>query len=168
MRKQRKYLRDLCQTLKASQKERDFTNPPHLIFFPLNSFVQVVARLQLFLDFPGQIVGIINSDCRFRLWVFFTDFVSLYGALFVVGEVLYLFSGWRFNEIESVSNYILWWLFPLSLSDSFIHAVVEVKEIFIRSYLLFFRVFPLLMRELKKKRKILEGHLVQTSWLKFT
>lgn len=65
-------------------------------------------------DLPGQIVGIINSDCRFREYNFFLPSWDLL-LRWLFRKVLYLFSGWRFNEIESVSNYILWWWFLLSL-----------------------------------------------------
>lgn len=66
-------------------------------------------------DLPGQIVGIINSDCRFREYNFFLPSRDSLLLRWLFRKVLYLFSGWRFNEIESVSNYILWWWFFLSL-----------------------------------------------------
>lgn len=59
----------------------------------------------------------------------------------------------RSSEIESVSDYILWWLFSLSSSSSsfYVH-IFDVKEIF--SFFVFFSFFVwCLLWELKKKKE---------------
>jgi hypothetical protein len=67
-------------------------------FLPPLPLPRLRSRLQLFR--MGQIVGIINSDCRFRFRF----------SLFVVAAPdpkCYIYFQKIFNEIESVSNYIL-------------------------------------------------------------
>lgn len=154
MRKQRKYLRARCRSTKGILRRYSSSLPTLPLCFPFQSSLASSALGEFFwqppqvvpwhgfnsfaafpiFDIPGQIVGIINSDCRFRVW-----FVRLRDDVCccrLFGEVLYLFSGWRFNEIESVSNYILWWLFSL---NSHLFTAPNVKEIFIRSFFVLLR-----------------------------
>lgn len=142
MRKQQKYLCAHCQSTKGILRRYSTSTLASQPFHLFNLLGRTVAGASNLI--PGQIVGIINSDCRSRTnanFSFLADASVVALLLLILGEVLYLFSsGWRFNETESVSNYILWWLFvDLSIALPFIP--FDVKEIWFHSVVFFVASF---------------------------